>query len=494
MILMAIVLIAILWLFLSTYLDGLEFNSVGPVLEIGSKNTFHDEDLGLTLVEVKRTEGDLNLSELEFIFSDEGNSISYMAIIPPGTFGTKVYSFNFSRDGLDIIPDSVRIVPVFSKEGGEFPGEVSGRAEVLEKPLIKDVTYWNCQSYYNKLKSDDSPVFVDCDNDGFAQYSSTGPFEVDCNDSNRLVHPNMTERCESCFDDNCDGFIGMDDPTCLGRIPTSNIVSHYKFDGNAQDEMDINPGEFYDGPNKAVIGGNITFEEGITCGGNSVDLNNGGYMVVNNSVDTGMNPIEGTISVWFNRRGNHTYHNDINNERDYIFSMYNWTNWSGTARINEMEPGQEYEVDNRMYIYFKANNTKVGGNVGSWPYNENHEPWHYITPVPFNEWHHVVLTYEAHSGETEHGNYSIYLDGINIGNFTYENFTLVPSQYHFGAWADHPGHHSIRDFDVDDIEELNLGREYFNGTLDEAMIFNKSLNATQVYNLWTYHSGGEDIN
>jgi hypothetical protein len=371
----------------------------------------------------------------------------------------KTYSFNLTRANVTVVPERVKIVPKIFVGNTLVDGDLSYEVDLLKSPLREDIAYWNCQSYYNQLKGDESPIILDCDNDGYNQYPIPDDTSLlDCNDFNFRINPGRIEICENCVDDDCDGARDMADSNCTTRMPFSNVVSHWKFDGDGDDEKGVNMGKFYDGPNLTVD--NITYGRGITCRGQAVYFNNGGYMISNETINNGMNSDEGTVAVWFYRRNYQD--NWPASLHNYIFSMFNWIGG----------------VNDRMYIYFNPSDDWMGIAMGAGVWVNN------IVEVPLRQWHYVVLTYGAHVPGGRDGSYSFYLDGVKIGDYSYVDFDLAQS-IHWGSWADHPANDSTADSFW--TSDPNLEDEYFNGSLDEAIIFDKRLNDSEVLDLWTYY-------
>jgi hypothetical protein len=86
-----------------------------------------------------------------------------------------------------------------------------------------------CSDYSNIVTDNDGDGYdIQCDND--------------CNDANKSINPGQTEICDNQVDDNCDGYIDANDPSCQGTYPITltqgwNLLSLPKIDDNSISEI-----------------------------------------------------------------------------------------------------------------------------------------------------------------------------------------------------------------------------------------------------------------
>lgn len=87
----------------------------------------------------------------------------------------------------------------------------------------------NCDTVIDPENSQGCQIYYrDADNDGWGDCSTprclcapTGAFTAtmcgDCNDSNPQINPARPELCTDGIDNDCDGFVDCDDPSCVGN-------------------------------------------------------------------------------------------------------------------------------------------------------------------------------------------------------------------------------------------------------------------------------------
>ena len=92
--------------------------------------TVYDKDKAFAFVQVERGDDNESISELNFIFEIEGNSVIYETIDAPIRNGQKVYSFNFSRDRIVGIPSFVSVAPVYLSGGRKIVGDITSRVAI----------------------------------------------------------------------------------------------------------------------------------------------------------------------------------------------------------------------------------------------------------------------------------------------------------------------------------------------------------------------------
>lgn len=380
----------------------------------------------IAMIQVSRGKDDATLSGLEVIFSIDGNSYVYQTPSAPNLNEKRVYYFNLCKNGIGL-PEKVSVAPIFFYDGKGHSGEI-----------ISKITKINVKNF--------------------------------------SVMPNMYEDSAKNLWTRVK-IIPPDFPTFL----KTNRVSHWKFNYDALDEMGINDLEVHGG-------GNITYSESAVGCGSSINFGNGGFASNNKTTNNGIKQEEGTISVWFKREG---YNFESGAARNYIFSMFNWSChfYNDYPSCDE----EEESVINRIYIYFNANDDYLGYVVGP-------TGWNIVTEVPLNEWNFVTLTWEANPSNPSSGIAKFYLNG-NFTNSSLYTDLEITDQIRWGSWSDLPGTDSSGSSLKETIyppapltylsyEEMIAkgSKEYFNGSLDEAKVFNRALTDGEVKMLYDWEN------
>jgi flagellin-like protein len=261
----------------------------------------------------------------------------------------------------------------------------------------------------------------------------------------------------------------------------TNRISQWKFNYDTLDELGLNN-------LLAHGGGNITYTESAVGCGSSINFGNGGFALINETTNNGVKQEGGTISVWFKREG---YNIKPGVARNYIFSMFNWS----CHFYNEYPHCDEDKefIINRIYIYFNANDDKMGYVVGP-------NVWNLVAEVPLNEWNFVTLTWEANPLNPSNGVAKFYLNGSFIHSSSYTDLEIT-DQIRWGSWPDFPSYDSsgtsskITSYPPNPLmylpyEEMVVksSREYFKGSLDEAKIFDRTLTDGEIKMLYDWES------
>lgn len=144
---------------------------------------------------------------------------------------TRTVSFGVSINQLghvlvDVYPDSgINYTNYLGNETfTSFPEtyvNVSGYSGAEE--ICNDTIDNNCNGFVD-LNDSDCYQCVDNDNDTYYNYSSTCQIGNDCNDSNPSINPSAVEICNDGVDNNCNDKIDCDDSACSGNqacIPSS---------------------------------------------------------------------------------------------------------------------------------------------------------------------------------------------------------------------------------------------------------------------------------
>jgi surface protein len=134
-ILIVVVGVGIVWKVVLPIFSEIEYLSYSDVrLNIVFQGyTVYDSDKHFALVQVSRGEDDENVTRLNFIFNIGGTSYTYRTGRAPTPNGEKIYSFNFSRDGVVGTPDFVAVAPVYFVGGKEAQGGITSKVKMPVK-------------------------------------------------------------------------------------------------------------------------------------------------------------------------------------------------------------------------------------------------------------------------------------------------------------------------------------------------------------------------
>jgi hypothetical protein len=120
-----------------------------------------------------------------------------------------------------------------------------------------------------------------------------------------------------------------------------------------------------------------------------------------------------------------------------------------------------FDSDNYVYgpdLYF------VGPSVINWNTGDSNSNYIVNTGLPNSNWHHFVLVNDPSNGA------KLYIDGVKVGRTaSYKNVQTTLSTFFIGRYN-------------------YSANYYFNGLLDEFVIYNTALNAKQIYDLYAYYS------
>ncbi len=171
------------------------------------------------------------------------------------------------------------------------------------------------------------------------------------------------------------------------------------------------------------------------------------------------NPTRATSTCWVG------YCLDLNGTNNYVYvtnggifdlAKFSWTVWikpswvSGVPSYNPAVVALRNILNTRMSMHIRSNYSNLdlwnGSSLQSFPY----------TFQP-DDWYHIVFTYNS-------GVATIYINGVAIGSnsFTQGSTTLLPLY----------------------IGSSDGTAEYFNGSIDDVRIYNRTLTATEVKNLY----------
>ncbi|MEK6757731.1 MAG: LamG domain-containing protein, partial [Nanoarchaeota archaeon] len=276
-------------------------------------------------------------------------------------------------------------------------------------------------------------------------YTSTNKTE-DCNDNNINLNQTISciyngalcgtynlcvascpsppsENCTNGVDDDCDNLIdGADKINCPVQYLKiwNGLVSWWRFEGNAKDEL---------GKNNGTVNGGATMN--LTGGiyGTGAYQFDGVNDVINVSHSQSIN-LSGsmTISLWFNA-------NKLNNFMGFAGKTYNDGN-------NYIGYGFYYRTNTQTIRFFVNKDIILSSS-----------PIFTAT----NSWHHLVGTFNG-------TNAVLYLDNVASAPSATTSLTTNNQSLYIGNYGSPGG--------------------FFNGSIDEIMIFNRSLNSSEVQEIY----------
>ncbi len=279
--------------------------------------------------------------------------------------------------------------------------------------------------------------YRDFDGDGYGNMTatasgcSTPPWgyvvnNTDCNDANFNIKPGATELCNSA-DDDCDGSIN-EGGVCIQYIKNNfqGLVSWWKLDGNANDEMNnLNPG--------TISGADCTLQGkyGQACafnGVNSYSIN----ISDSNSLDLDSSF---TIAAWINSTGS-------NSPQEIVNKIYSSGQWAG-YHLSLLSGASDMKLRCMTHFTTSINSNPISSSA-----------------LTKNQWHFVACV-----RDTAIGNVSLYVDGVQVP-------TTTPTDNTVGK--------IITNNMPLYIGMTGGGSSNFSGTIDEVMIFNRSLASWEI--------------
>lgn len=213
-------------------------------------------------------------------------------------------------------------------------------------------------------------------------------------------------------------------PPVLSQLPTSNIVAYYKFEGNANDVYGNNNGTLQNNPVATTDRFNVSNSAYIMDGSTN-------YVSTANSYS---NPTDFTISIWFKT-----------------------TTTTGGKLIGfgNSQTGSSGQFDRHIYmnnsgqLYFGIYTGAVYTLNTTASYNDNN-------------WHLATATLSSTSGM------AFYVDGQMIGT----NAAITSAENHSGYWR--------IGYDNTNGWTSQPTSFYFNGILDDALIYSRALTASEI--------------
>lgn len=213
----------------------------------------------------------------------------------------------------------------------------------------------------------------------------------------------------------------LDETNLVKNIP--GLVSWWRFEGNANDEIGENDGTLMNGVNCNVQG-----KYGKACEFDAIDD------YVNMGNDSSLHPSTFTLAAWIYHKGT-IWNMIIGNEKTIGANTYSgfWL---------------DIDENNRLYLL-------IGNCSGAGCLAPSYNPLNSTNSITLNNWTHVVATYDGY-------NMFLYINGIKDSN---------------------TANGAISYFNHSNNLSIGKGGEYihfFNGTIDEVMIFNRALSADEI--------------
>jgi hypothetical protein len=220
----------------------------------------------------------------------------------------------------------------------------------------------------------------------------------------------------------------------ISQIPASGLLHRYKFDGNANDENATNHGSLQNTPTLT------TDRFGIA---NRAYAFNGSSQYMTSNL-TYTNPNDLSFSLWFR------------------------TNTSQGGRLiglGASQTGASSTYDRHLYM----------NNAGQLYFGVNPTPLKTVqTTASYNDslWHHVVATLSSTAG------IRLYVDGVLIGT----DATATSGQAGYNGYV-RVGYDNVTGW------PSAPSSAFFNGSIDDILIYNRALNSTEVTTLYISPGG-----
>lgn len=242
----------------------------------------------------------------------------------------------------------------------------------------------------------------------------------------------VTQTVEGCVSPPATITVNVTAPD-ISQVPTANLIGQYPFKGNANDKTGTNNGTLQNAPSPTTDRfGNI----------NSAYAFNGTSQYIS-TAKSYINPSDFTISIWFKT---------------------NSTRGGKLIGFGREQVGTSGQYDRHIYmnnagqVYFGIFNANGATVNSSLAYNDNN--WHLATAVL--------------SGTT--GMY-LYIDGVLAG----ANAAATLAENYTGYWR--IGYDNLNGWTSQPTDF------YFNGSLDDALIYNRALNSSEAALLYVSPDG-----
>ncbi|MBX2896129.1 MAG: T9SS type A sorting domain-containing protein [Cyclobacteriaceae bacterium] len=219
----------------------------------------------------------------------------------------------------------------------------------------------------------------------------------------------------------------------ISQTPTNDLITNLKFSGNATDETGNNNGTFQNGPALTANRFNVA--------SSAISLNGSSQYI--STARSYVNPTNFSISIWFRTSS---------------------VTGGKLIGFGNAQTGSSGQYDRHLYmnnagqIYFGVYPGSVQTINSTLSYNDN-------------LWHHATATLSSTSGM------ALYVDGVLVGS----NPAVTSAENYTGYWK--------IGFDNNNGWTSQPSSFYFNGTLDDAIIYNRALSAGEVSTIYTSPEG-----
>ncbi|HUZ61514.1 MAG TPA: LamG domain-containing protein [Hanamia sp.] len=239
-------------------------------------------------------------------------------------------------------------------------------------------------------------------------------------------------------------------------IAASSLVAYWKFNGNANDSSgNGHNGTLEAGPTGlAAVPGpvpNLTVDR-FGNANSAYHFSGGGNIDVPYS--PALNPKAITVSLWERQdtAGRVDHRADC-----YVISLSRWNGWK--FQMQPTRPFFTVATDSSIYDHDAALDIKIGSTVGAGP------------------WHHLVATYDGDSTEV------FYVDGTPVKTWTNLRGAMktISPTYDLSIGSDLPN--AAYSPTMTDPNYIGYGG-YWTGDIDDIMIYNVALTATQVMEIY----------
>ncbi|MEK6906299.1 MAG: LamG-like jellyroll fold domain-containing protein [Nanoarchaeota archaeon] len=443
MILLVFVGIGIVWFAVKNILEQnaeeVNLDKINVAVDI-QKVSIYDNTATVT---VTRSSGEGDISGIKFVFSDGINSQTFQENISLAQLEQRTFSFNtiFNSQTLK----KVEVYPIFNT--GTSGEVVIGK---VDSYIIED----------NTNICNPSCTGRQCGDNGCGNPTECGSLTKTCNFTTGTCTTNGTQICSNwlygacsavnqsqancagkyCGSDGCGGVCRTCsfEELCINQICTRNdtqflgniqgLVSWWRFNGNANDEMGMNNGNLNGGMNCNVAG-----KYGNACGFDKI--NDKIVISHNNNLNIGLNNY--TLNLWLYPYG---LKNSCNPScSDYIFFEKTQSSDSFWFRLRD---------DDWPQFYYQ--------NLSNWYDRENNG---LSTNIKNESWNMITFSFTRGSE-----NMGFYINGVFMKVLT-------------------PSGSSTLGTNISSTGSLTIGG-YFNGTIDEVVLFNRSLNSSEISTLY----------